>query len=337
MTPVTSTATSARSPSTAGKVFSYCYYFKNLNPVTGSDENLAVIRLDDVTERVRMEEVMVQTEKMMSVGGLAAGMAHEINNPLGIIMQATQNMQRRFSTELAANIKVAKDCGTDLSAIQNYIDQRCITEFMTDIHKAGGRAAEIVCNMLQFSRNSTVQKKMAELPSLIDKAVQLAASDYDLKKKYDFRHITITRQYQDNLPSLAVVVTEFEQVILNLLKNGAYAMAGIDNPQFTLRINSSKDRIVIEVEDNGHGMNEEVRRRVFEPFFTTKPVGKGTGLGLSVSYMIITNNHNGTMEVKSNPGKGCCFIITLPLLQSIQPDPSSPPPQGQNHHSSADK
>ncbi|MBT4639455.1 MAG: PAS domain-containing sensor histidine kinase, partial [Deltaproteobacteria bacterium] len=109
---------------------------------------------------------------------------------------------------------------------------------------------------------------------------------------------------------------EIEQVVLNVLNNAAWAMANEKRdapPQIMVRICSEKSLVKIEIEDNGPGMDAETRRRVFEPFFTTKPVGEGTGLGLSVSYMIITNNHKGTMEVQSEKGKGSRFIIRLPL------------------------
>ncbi|MCP4629670.1 MAG: GHKL domain-containing protein, partial [bacterium] len=119
-----------------------------------------------------------------------------------------------------------------------------------------------------------------------------------------------------NLPRIPCTETEIEQVLLNLLTNAAWAMANeksSDPPRITLLIDVEKEMARIEVEDNGPGMDEETRKRIFEPFFTTKPVGEGTGLGLSVSYMIITNNHKGVMEVESEPGKGAKFVIRLPL------------------------
>lgn len=286
-------------------------------PLVANGIEGAVMRVDDITERVQIEEMMVQTEKMMSVGGLAAGMAHEINNPLGIMIQAVQNIKRRVSSDLPANIGVAKDLGISLTGIQAYLEKRMVLAMVDDIHAAGSRAARIVANMLQFSRRSESARQYAQVAELIDQTVELAANDYDLKKKYDFRHITIVREYDPAVQEVKVVVTEFEQVILNLLKNAAQAfadkvMAEGEEPTITLRVSPEGGFTRIEVSDNGPGIPEEVRKRVFEPFFTTKPVGRGTGLGLSVSYMIITNNHGGTMEVESTPGKGAVFILRLP-------------------------
>ena len=277
----------------------------------------AVLRVDDVTERVQIEEMMIQTEKMMSVGGLAAGMAHEINNPLGIMVQAVQNIERRVSPDLPANHKIAKECGTTVDIIKCYLEKRMVLAMIEDIREAGARAAKIVANMLQFSRRSESATQYAKIATLIDQTIELAANDYDLKKKFDFRHIDIKREYASDLPEIKLVVTEFEQVILNLLKNSAQAMAEQKDksrkPQIIIRVESDGESVHISIEDNGPGMEESVCKRVFEPFFTTKPVGSGTGLGLSVSYMIITNNHKGSMEVASVPGEGTTLTITLPL------------------------
>ncbi len=115
----------------------------------------AVIRMDDITERIRIEQMMVQTEKMLSVGGLAAGMAHEINNPLSIIMQSAQNILRRVSKELPANRTEAEELGLDLDILHRYLEARGINGFIEGILEAGNRASRIVADMLAFSRRST--------------------------------------------------------------------------------------------------------------------------------------------------------------------------------------
>ncbi|GFK92836.1 Nitrogen regulation protein NR(II) [Fundidesulfovibrio magnetotacticus] len=281
----------------------------------------AVVRIDDVTERVRMQEVVLQTEKMMSVGGLAAGMAHEINNPLGGILQSVQIIKRRLQEDLPANIREAKRLGCPLENVLAYLEAREVTRFLDGIHEAGRRAAAIVANMLEFSRRSESKMTPSKLDAVVDKALELASSDYDLRKKYDFRLIGIVRDYDPALPSVRCTKTEIEQVLLNLIKNAAQALSmgpSPDAPRITLRLIREESFARIEVEDNGPGMEEAVRKRVFEPFFTTKPTGVGTGLGLSVSYFIVTQNHGGSMTVESSPGRGARFIVRLPF---------SPPPQ----------
>jgi signal transduction histidine kinase len=145
-----------------------------------------VVRIDDVTARARMEAMMVQTEKMMSVGGLAAGMAHEINNPLGAMAQSAQNILRRISTDLPANLDMAAQCGVELAAVRCFLERRRIIEFLEGIRSAGDKAAEIVENMLHFSRKSETHKEAVDLTELLDKAVSLAAHDFDLKKSTIF-------------------------------------------------------------------------------------------------------------------------------------------------------
>jgi PAS domain S-box-containing protein len=291
------------------------FYDLMLYPLLGDAVGGAVLRIEDVTERARTEELMVQTEKMMSIGGLAAGMAHEINNPLGIITQAAQNIERRISLELPANRKVSEELGLDLEAIRAYFDKRQISDAIASIRTASSRAAKIVANILQFSRRADTTMELTSLAQIVDQALELAASDYDLKKKYDFRSIDIIKDYQD-MPRVSVVSVEIEQVMLNLLKNAAQAMIANPpdrRPGITLRLRCEDRYAVLEVEDNGPGMTEDIRRRVFEPFFTTKEPGVGTGLGLSVSYMIVTQNHMGLMEVQSTPGRGALFTVRLPM------------------------
>ncbi len=282
----------------------------------------AVIRMDDVTDRVRIEEMMIQTEKMMSVGGLAAGMAHEINNPLGIILQGVQNAFRRLSPDFDANIRVADECGTELDGIRHYLERRGIFRYLTGMQDAGNRAAEIVSNMLNFSRRSDSDMMTSvDMNALLDNAVELAASDYDLKKKYDFRQIEIIREYDAELPGVFCMATEIEQVFLNLLRNAAQAMPAkgqkAEISVITLRTCQEQRHTRIEIQDNGPGMDREVKSRIFEPFYTTKNVGVGTGLGLSVSFFIVTNNHNGTLSVESEPGSGAKFVIRLPIKAGI--------------------
>lgn len=270
----------------------------------------------DVTEQFRLHALMAQTEKMMMVGGLAAGMAHEINNPLGIIMQHTQNIERRIFSDLPANLEAAEKTGVELQQVRDYLQQRGIPTFLQQIHQASDRMSRIISNMLKFSRKSESKMESASLESVIEQTLELAENDYNLKKHYDFKNITIVREYDIDLPKVPLIVLEMEQVVLNLLKNAAQAMAlanTVKEPRITLRTKHSGDWVCIEVEDNGPGMSPDVQQRIFEPFFTTKETGVGTGLGLSVSSAIITNNHHGRIEVRSEPDQGTCFTIYLPL------------------------
>lgn len=270
----------------------------------------------DITERLRIEEIMTQTEKMIMINGIAAGMAHEINNPLGAILQHAQNIERRVSADIPANLKAADEVGVSLDLVRAYLRKRGIFDFIGHIRSAGMRASDIISNMFRFSRRSGSSAECVELSTLLDRVLELLGTDYDMKKKYEFHRITLQRDYAADLPRVEVIVSEMEQALLNILKNAVQAMAGTEMPRqplITLRTGWSDGAALVEICDNGPGMAEVTRLRVFEPFYTTKDVGVGAGLGLPVAYAIITKGHHGSIDVKSQAGEGSCFSIRLPL------------------------
>ena len=299
------------------RFFATMYIRGNTDPTTGLPARLDGFVVD-TTEHRQALELMLQHEKMLMIGGLAAGMAHEINNPLGIIAQDLQNVERRLSPALAKNRHVAQEVGLNLDALQQYLELREINTYISGMQEATRRASRIMDNMLQFSRSCGTGHHPAPLYEVIEHAVELAASDFDLRKNYGFTTINLVRDYTADLPTITINVTEIEQVLINLLKNAAQALYGRQDRTITIHAEQVDETVVISVSDNGPGMTTEVRRRVFEPFYTTKDVGKGTGLGLSVSHAIITRNHNGIITASSAPDKGSCFTITLPILQEGQ-------------------
>jgi len=272
---------------------------------------------NDMTARIKMEEVMVLTEKMKSIAGLAAGIAHEMNNPLGVIIQNTQNIIRRFSPEISANKASAEKSDIELYNVQQYIKERNIDVLLDDIRNAGTRAAEIIKLMLNFSRNDINHMRNVSLIDAVEKSISLASKDYELKKKYDFQDINIIKDYADNMPDVHCEPSEIQQVILNILKNAAHAVkkrpGDHTKPMIIIRLYHKENGIQLEITDNGPGMDENIYQKIFEPFFTTKKVGDGSGLGLSVSYFIIVNHHQGKIWVESSPGKGARFIVWLPI------------------------
>lgn len=301
----------------------YCEWYNTLLQTPGGKIMGMASLVNDVTERKKTEEMIIQSEKMMSVGGLAAGMAHEINNPLSGMMQSAQVIKNRLTREQPANLEAAREAGTDLSVIRTFAEQRQILRQLDNIVQAGSNAAKIVENMLNFARSGSGTLEHCDLGELMDNAVILAENDYDLKKKYDFREIRITREYAGDLPLVPCEESKIQQVLFNLLKNASQAMhafrvqkGGNEPPRLVLHAFRQGDWACMEVADNGPGMDEETRRRIFEPFFTTKQKDQGTGLGLSVSYFIVVDDHGGRMSVESAPGKGARFKVSLPLAES---------------------
>nr|WP_320194280.1 ATP-binding protein [uncultured Desulfobacter sp.] len=289
-------------------------------PLGAEEVEGAVIRVDDVTERVRIEEMMIQNEKMLSVGGLAAGMAHEINNPLAGLLQTAQVLSNRLGTRcrIPANQEAAEAAGITMEGIEQFMTARGVPRMLNTITNSGQRMADIVHNMLSFARKDQAETSAHDLENILDKTIELAATDFNFKKQHDFKKIKIIKAYAHDIPTIFCQKNKIQQVLLNILRNGAQAMqtAGTPSPQFIFRtrLTPDKKKAIIEIKDNGPGMDEQTRKRIFEPFFTTKPVGEGTGLGLSVSYFIITENHKGEIAVESDPGRGAKFIISLPVI-----------------------
>jgi len=254
-------------------------------------------------------------------------MAHEINNPLGGIIQSAQALKRRLSEDFAANRRAAEEAGCSFESIQLFMERRSVHDLIAGIREAGLRAADIVDNMLKFSRKSTSIYTSSDLICLLNKSLALCATDYDMKKNYDFRKIKVVREIDLNLRPVHCMETQLQQVFMNLFVNAAQAMLNTLEPTIIIRAASDGSCAQIEIEDNGPGMTKEVRKRVFDPFFTTKPVGEGTGLGLSVSFFIIVSHHHGTIEVESSPGEGTRFIIRLPFVPPCSPITATPTEQ----------
>ncbi|MES9888318.1 MAG: transporter substrate-binding domain-containing protein [Candidatus Sedimenticola sp. 6PFRAG1] len=293
-----------------------CLLDITIYPVAMESDSFTVIRLDDVTDRVRMERMIVHAEKMMSVGGLATGMAHEINNPLGGMVQGVQNIRRRLSPELEKNVQCASDLGIDFDRLQEYLSQREIFDFIDGIAESGERVGGIVNHMLSFSHQANAGFDSVDPAGLIDKTLEYAAVDYDMKK-YDFSSIQLERNYKDDLPRIQCDIGGIQQVLLNLLRNAVQALHGRDegseSPRIGINVWSEGEMLYIKLEDNGSGMDEATQKRVYEPFFTTRQPGLGMGLGLTVAYFIVVDEHHGHIEVESEPGKGSRFTISLPI------------------------
>lgn len=217
--------------------------------------------------------------------------------------------------ELSRNHKIAESLGIKETAFTAYIEKQKIMTLLDTIDEGGKRAATIVEDMLSFARPGGLENQAVDVVEVMNAAIRLAQRDYSVKKQYDFRRITIARNYQQKMPSVGGRKNRLQQVFLNLLTNAAQALFSnaVKAPQISIKVYTLNKEVVIDVIDNGPGMPESVSRRIFEPFYSTKAEGSGTGLGLSVSYFIISEQMRGSMEVQSQPGQGTKFIIRLPF------------------------
>ena len=282
--------------------------------------------LQDITGQKRMEDILIQSEKMTTIAGLAAGVAHEINTPLSAILQSTQIIEHGLAADRPKNRELAEECGLDLARLHEYWEKKELDFFLAGIRDSALSASDIISNLLQFSRPVKGNMSQVNIGELLDSAVRLSHADYDLRKKYDISNIVIKKEYDPELPAVSCVAMEVSQVLLNLIKNAVQAMGEEAHreenreprlpkkkPMLILRTLRVGDRIRIEVEDNGPGMSKEVSRQIFDPFFTTKDVGEGTGLGLSVAYSIICDKHRGRLWVETEPGRGAKFVVELAI------------------------
>ena len=268
----------------------------------------------DISEKDRINELILQSEKLSTIAGLAAGVAHEINTPLSGIMQSAHLIEMFLDPENKQSVRVASKYGVELSKVKEYAKEQELDYFLGGIRSSTVTASEIISNLLEFSRPRKGEWARVCLSQLLDRIVKLIPSDYDLKKKYNVINVTFETEYDANLPIIQCVAMEIEQVFFNVIKNAIQAMgkAKIENPKVLIRTRLKNNIAYIEIEDNGPGMKTETIKHAFDPFFTTKEQGEGTGLGLSISYAIVTEKHSGSIWIDQEFKKGTKFVIELP-------------------------
>ena len=228
----------------------------------------------------RQQQGMIQQEKMAAVGQMAAGVAHEIANPLASIDSLLQLVSRK--------------------------PERLGPEMVLTLREQVSRINQILRQMTTFAHPGEGDWRLADLNAVVERA--LSVIQYDPRSK----QVQINREFDAQLPRLRMIAEAMQQVIINLVLNALDAMEGASNPRLIVRTGRSDGCCTVQVIDNGHGIAPEHRERLFEPFFTTKPVGKGTGLGLSISYSLV-RDHGGQILVDSRAGQGATFTVKLPM------------------------
>lgn len=269
------------------------------------------------------QEQLVQSEKMASIGQLAAGVAHEINNPIGFSLSNITTLSEyiesfiKLDQIVVSNISTLEDhvLATQYQAYRKEEDidfiVRDLKELLDDTLKGLNRVSAIVANLKKVTHAGELEMERGDINDIIDESIKVVWSElkYNMKVSKDFA----------TLPLVNCHTGEIHQVLMNLFLNASHACE--DKGILTLKTSTKAEKdqqwVVIEVSDNGKGMSREVRKKIFDPFFTTKPVGVGTGLGLSVSFGII-EKHGGKIKVTSVEGEGTTFIISLPLPESDQ-------------------
>jgi len=240
-------------------------------------------KVEERTKELKeMQAHLIQSEKLASLGKLAAGVAHEINNPLGGILIYSHLILE------------------DINKGSPFYDN------LRKIVKETTRCKEIVKGLLEFARPKEPETSIVNINDVVEKALSI------METKTLFQNIKIKKNYSSPLPKITADSAQLQQVFINIILNAAEAMEGHGSLTIETGVNNKENQIYIRFQDTGPGIPEEVKNRLFEPFFTTKEVGKGTGLGLAISYSFI-RQHNGTIEVKSKIDEGSTFIVKLPI------------------------
>lgn len=269
---------------------------------------------------------LLQSEKLAAIGQLAAGVAHEINNPVGYVYSNLQTLENYLNDlfRLTDAIDTAASL-EDLRQVRHNIDYNYLRDDLKDLlaesREGIERVKTIISAMKDFSHIEEEELKRADLHRGIETTLNVVNNELKYKAE-------VIRDFGD-LPEVECILSQINQVVMNLLVNAAHAIEEFG--KITIRTRHQGDTVTLEVEDTGKGISGEHLNRIFEPFFTTKGIGKGTGLGLSLSFNII-KKHNGEIEVHSQPGQGTRFRITLPVTQ---PEPLAQMPQTQDRENPA--
>lgn len=279
-------------------------------------------RQEDLIQKLEAaQNQLLQSDKMASIGQLAAGVAHEINNPIGFVNSNLGTLQRyveRILRLVAAYERIegslANDVLQDINQIKKEIDAGYLREDIGNLLNESldglQRVTRIVQDLKDFSHVDESERLWANLEKGLDSTLNVVWNEIKYKAE-------VVKEYA-GIPQIECFPSQLNQVFMNLLMNAAHAIE--DRGRITIRTGQDGGNIWVEVEDTGKGIKPENLGRIFEPFFTTKPVGKGTGLGLSLSYGIV-QKHGGRIEVKSEWGKGSAFRVVLPV-SSIQGEPN---------------
>ncbi len=261
------------------------------------------------------QQLMIQ-EKLASVGMLAAGIAHEIKNPLNFInnfADMTVELLDELKEELA---KPLQDVDEETKqAVNSTIDDIVIN--CKKINEHGKRAESIIKNMLIQARTSEVEKAPLDVNALLEEYLNLAY--HGMRAQNNKMNVKIEKHLDKNIKPIMADQQSIGRVFLNIINNGLYAAnekaEQLDSsfmPTITIASEQNEKQVIIKIRDNGNGIPENLRKKIFEPFFTTKPAGQGTGLGLPICYDIVVDEHSGSLDVVSTPGEFTEFIIVLP-------------------------
>jgi PAS domain S-box-containing protein len=298
-----------------------CFLGVTLNPISHySDEPQGFLLLAaDITQRRVMEGQLATAQKLESIGQLAAGIAHEINTPVQYVGDNLRFLQESMN-DLRPLLDLCRTCA--LPEISDAVQEADLDYLQAEMPNAAAQAQEgisrvahIVRAMKEFSHPGTTQKTATDLNRALDSTLTVAHNEW----KYVADLVT---DFDPSLPLIPCLAAEMNQVFLNMIVNAAHAISDVvgdgslGKGTITVRTRLVAGCAEISFADTGCGMTDEVKARIFDPFFTTKPVGRGTGQGLAISHAVVVEKHRGRIAVETAPGRGTCFVICLPIVET---------------------
>lgn len=266
-----------------------------ISPSEYAGRRVLLVTTSDITKRLEAEQQLIQASKMATLGEMATGVAHELNQPLSVIKTASSFFVKKIEKKEPIDSDILK---TMLTKVDNNVD----------------RASKIINHMRQFARKSDVEMEKVQLNDVLENAFEI------FSQQLKVRGIDVVWKTEANLPKINADSGRMEQVIINLLLNARDAIEekwelmaqAKKDGTITLRTTTREGNVVCEICDTGKGIPDEIANKIFEPFFTTKEVGKGTGLGLSISYGIV-KDCGGDIRATAKNGQGTCFTLTFPI------------------------
>ena len=265
-------------------------------------------------DKIDIERILTESAKMASLGELAAGVAHEINNPLSFVFANLENLGR-FTKKLMALIEsydrlnLSDEAKNEIKNNKEEINfddlQTRVTDMIDRSVVGADRMRKIVMDLKTYARGDAAE---ADINESLETTLGIMAHEYKGR-------IEIEKEYNKALPLVECFISKLNQVFLNILVNACHAIDG--KGKIKIRTGVESGLVVITIKDSGCGMPDDVKGKIFDTFFTTKPVGKGTGLGLSISHKII-KSHSGQVDVESKVGEGTTFIIKIPIRAQIK-------------------
>jgi histidine kinase len=266
-----------------------------ISPSEYLGRDVLLVTTSDITKRLMTEQQLIQASKMTTLGEMATGVAHELNQPLSVIKTASSFLSKKVRKNEEIKDEIL---GTLTEEIESHVD----------------RASKIISHMREFGRKSEVSKERVQVNETLDRAHEIFSQQLKL------REIEVVKDYEEDLPYVLADSNRLEQVFINLLINARDAIeeklndVGHTNGEKKIFLKTTHQgrMIKIEVRDTGKGIPKPILDKIFEPFFTTKKVGKGTGLGLSISYGIV-QDFDGTIKVETEEDKGSNFVIMFPV------------------------